>query len=264
MKHHPVRSAFTLIELLVVIAIIAILAAILFPAFARARENARRSSCQSNEKQIMLGMAQYTQDYDERLIMQGVYCGGTNGPRWNDIIQPYIKSQQILVCPSATHQSLDFGGGKIYNDGGNLGNTKVLSYALNGFYAEDPKRGELFLVGKVDADNTPVVPSSLASVEDTAGTMALCDSAVWEDGSGGAYLGGLSYQGFSVDTSTGIPTITTQDANFSFDPRAAARARHLETINVAFLDGHVKAMKIEKLFEKGTDGKNRFLTKNAD
>jgi prepilin-type N-terminal cleavage/methylation domain-containing protein len=61
------HSAFTLIELLVVIAIIAMLAAILFPVFGRARENARRSSCQSNLKQIGLGIMQYTQDYDERL-----------------------------------------------------------------------------------------------------------------------------------------------------------------------------------------------------
>ena len=62
------RRAFTLIELLVVIAIIAILAAILFPVFAKAREKARQSSCLSNTKQLALGMLQYTQDYDERLI----------------------------------------------------------------------------------------------------------------------------------------------------------------------------------------------------
>ena len=78
------KSAFTLIELLVVIAIIAILAAILFPVFARARENARRSSCQSNLKQIGLGQLQYVQDYDEKYALSIV--GATDPPtpvcRW--------------------------------------------------------------------------------------------------------------------------------------------------------------------------------------
>ena len=88
---------FTLIELLVVIAIIAILAAILFPAFARARENARRASCQSNLKQIALGIFQYTQDYDEKFP---AYYGGVGNYGWAEEIQPYTKSLQILQCPS--------------------------------------------------------------------------------------------------------------------------------------------------------------------
>ena len=85
-------SGFTLIELLVVIAIIAILAAILFPVFARARENARRSSCQSNEKQIALGFKQYIQDNNER------YPASAG---WNTAIFDYTKSEAILKCPSA-------------------------------------------------------------------------------------------------------------------------------------------------------------------
>jgi prepilin-type N-terminal cleavage/methylation domain-containing protein len=93
------RSAFTLIELLVVIAIIAILAAILFPVFARARENARRASCQSNLKQIGLGIQQYTQDYDEKYL--GQEAAATTGRTFAYILQPYLKSQQIFVCPSA-------------------------------------------------------------------------------------------------------------------------------------------------------------------
>ncbi|BCM94399.1 hypothetical protein IAD21_06306 [Abditibacteriota bacterium] len=89
------QKAFTLIELLVVIAIIAILAAILFPVFARARENARRASCQSNLKQIGLGLLQYTQDYDEK------YMTDWDGQRsYKQSIQPYLKSGQIWACPS--------------------------------------------------------------------------------------------------------------------------------------------------------------------
>jgi prepilin-type N-terminal cleavage/methylation domain-containing protein/prepilin-type processing-associated H-X9-DG protein len=93
------RTAFTLIELLVVIAIIAILASILFPVFGRARENARRSSCLSNMKQIGLGMYQYSQDYDEKFMLE--WDGGTDAG-WKQIVQPYLKSTQIWACPSNT------------------------------------------------------------------------------------------------------------------------------------------------------------------
>jgi len=124
------NKGFTLIELLVVIAIISILTAILFPVFARARENARRTSCMSNLKQIGLGFMQYTQDYDEKLPPP-LYCGvwssdyssrtidtDTSKPSgvykvssgstanhwvsWMDAIFPYVKSTQIFRCPSAT------------------------------------------------------------------------------------------------------------------------------------------------------------------
>lgn len=99
------KKAFTLIELLVVIAIIAILAAILFPVFARARENARRSSCQSNLKQIGLGVIQYVQDYDEKYPQAYWYKNDTNSSggyvHVSAMIQPYLKSEQIWKCPSS-------------------------------------------------------------------------------------------------------------------------------------------------------------------
>jgi prepilin-type N-terminal cleavage/methylation domain-containing protein/prepilin-type processing-associated H-X9-DG protein len=95
------RKGFTLIELLVVIAIIAILAAILFPVFARARENARRASCQSNMKQIALGYKQYIQDYDELYPRaRAVAATDATNPNWAVQLDPYLKSTQIFACPS--------------------------------------------------------------------------------------------------------------------------------------------------------------------
>lgn len=101
------RRGFTLIELLVVIAIIAILAAILFPVFAKAREKARQASCASNLKQLTLGSLQYAQDYDERMASCRTgndLCSGSpgyhNGLLWAEQVFPYVKSAQVYVCPS--------------------------------------------------------------------------------------------------------------------------------------------------------------------
>ncbi len=101
---HLGQKAFTLIELLIVIAIIAILAAILFPVFARARENARRTSCLSNLKQIGLGALQYAQDFDETMVGTELGDDTPSSPEyfWAEMIAPYTKSTQILNCPSAT------------------------------------------------------------------------------------------------------------------------------------------------------------------
>ncbi|NUQ02175.1 MAG: DUF1559 domain-containing protein [Armatimonadetes bacterium] len=94
------RSGFTLIELLVVIAIIAILAAILFPVFAKAREKARQSSCNSQVKQLMIGWLSYTQDYDERFPTSS--RSAASGGYWYVRITPYLKNDQIFKCPSAS------------------------------------------------------------------------------------------------------------------------------------------------------------------
>jgi prepilin-type N-terminal cleavage/methylation domain-containing protein len=91
------KKGFTLIELLVVIAIIAILAAILFPVFASAREKARQTSCISNEKQLGLGFQQYVQDYDECYPIGGA-DGSTTGKGWGSAIYPYVKARNVYIC----------------------------------------------------------------------------------------------------------------------------------------------------------------------
>ena len=214
------RPAFTLIELLVVIAIIAILAAILFPVFARARENARRSSCQSNLKQIALGFIQYTQDYDERL--PNVQHGGANktaapNVSWNyftagtpnnfDMSQgsvyPYIKSTQIFVCPSDSagqSQGDSYAASEcLFTAGTSIGGTYNASFAA----------------GK-----------SLAAFDETAKFMLLGEEA---PSNASAPLDGNP----TGSTDDGFMTVTSN--YFS--------GRHFDGSNIAFLDGHVKFLK---------------------
>jgi prepilin-type N-terminal cleavage/methylation domain-containing protein len=106
MKRIPAhRRGFTLIELLVVIAIIAILAAILFPVFARAREQARKTTCLNNLRQIGTAILMYAQDYDERLPPQAVGAQPSLAAfGWADLIYPYVKNEKVFDDPSATNR----------------------------------------------------------------------------------------------------------------------------------------------------------------
>jgi prepilin-type N-terminal cleavage/methylation domain-containing protein/prepilin-type processing-associated H-X9-DG protein len=103
-RHLSIGNGFTLIELLVVIAIIAILAAILFPVFAQAREKARSIACVSNLKQLGLAFLQYSQDYDESLPQCADPIGGGSG--WAGLIYPYVKSANVYVCPDDNTRQL--------------------------------------------------------------------------------------------------------------------------------------------------------------
>lgn len=128
------RRGFTLIELLVVIAIIAILAAILFPVFAKAREKARQSSCLSNTKQIAMALLSYAQDYDERLFK--CYPGYMGNVYPNENLQPYVKSTQIFVCPSGT------AGNWVTNYYGWNYSGRIVAPISNGFINDGPALGD--------------------------------------------------------------------------------------------------------------------------
>lgn len=151
------KLAFTLIELLVVIAIIAILAAILFPVFARARENARRSSCQSNLKQIGLGIMQYTQDFDE-LLPQRYYNIPGGYRSWRNQIQPYVKSVQLFQCPSNPK------GGQISDEETGAGSGIHKSYGA-------PVYG-----GRTMFVDPGTAPISIAAIDSTAQTIQVVET----------------------------------------------------------------------------------------
>lgn len=231
------RRAFTLIELLVVIAIIAILAAILFPVFAKARESARAASCKSNLKQIVTASMMYSQDYDEYIVTSyGNYVqpsvtqpGVTRQTYWMGLILPYTKNLGIYICPSdprgaepepSNPQNTTYG-----HQHNNLGWTmnapslaQVASPAETIYYSD---------IGLFGANGTP----------GGAGTwnvfLANPDTDAFRTHSGGCPVCSRSYA-----QCLGCPGISgCCDADTVVN-------RHTGQCNIAFVDGHVKAMKV--------------------
>jgi prepilin-type N-terminal cleavage/methylation domain-containing protein/prepilin-type processing-associated H-X9-DG protein len=212
------RSAFTLIELLVVIAIIAILAAILFPVFAKAREKARQASCLSNTKQIGLGIMQYTQDYDEMLPARQLNnssppLASAEYSDWQVTIMPYVKSAGVLACPSNPNKgNTNFIG--TYN-----GVAYPISYAVN----RGPNRP--FVDIPNDSGGT-----SLASLQAPANLIATVE------------IVNAGYLDFWVDN------YNTFNGHLF--------AGHTGMTNYAFCDGHSKAMKPLNTLDTADGGAN--------
>lgn len=239
-KSRLTKFGFTLIELLVVIAIIALLAAILFPVFAKARENARKSSCSNNLKQIGLGIMQYMQDYDETVMPH--WLGSATYPgtrRWMDLTQPYIKSSQIFVCPSQANTRYIFGD--ILNTG---------SYTCSSAYYSEAPRTSMSIV-----DNNEFV--GLSEMEVPTTTFWISDTQNYTAARpDGFEFGFLTADTQSINATLQPPAIVTTATAPGVGGAVNRRipARHLDTTNVLFCDGHVKAVKLEYLLEKGTGG----------
>ena len=245
------RAGFTLIELLVVIAIISILAAILFPAFARARESARRASCQSNLKQLGLAFQQYSQEYDDRMpvLAQSGDSDGTR--RWPWALQPYVKSKQLFLCPSDSRDpngyrdlnASDVGFGPApgtYNYFFGL----LSSYGYNALTLNETSDQAVSPVSYLRGRN-------IAEIVEPAATVMLADStlnATASSSAAGASSNDLAYGFFRIESPANWLGASTPMKAKSF---GWVMPRHLDRPNILFADGHVKSMTIGALSDPG-------------
>lgn len=228
-------KAFTLIELLIVIAIIAILAAILFPVFATAREKARQSSCSSNLKQLGLAITQYEQDYDEMTIHGTNNWGG--GVGWGGSIYPYVKSKQVFVCPSDVSKG-----------------TIISSYGYNGNFEGWTSSGmpQPISTTKMNAPSRTVmlfeVQGNIASgycagydVSNETQNQKQCSPAGegTSDGSSNLNGAGVVSGGGSLMYAFGYPYMPS-GTTITLGLYASPTGRHSNGANFLMADGHVK------------------------
>lgn len=228
------KNGFTLIELLVVIAIIAILAAILFPVFAQAREKARQTSCLSNNKQLATAIMMYAQDYDEQ------YPNGLQQDWWMDTwvrtTQPYVKNFQVYRCPSDSVA--------VKSDFSPWGGIRV-SYASNGLMQWDGSHWSVFGIMGMSQSWMGTVSQSMAGVNKPADTIMLAEKhngGNISDFGPGCMFTGVNWWDYygEAEIPNGNNLATTAYPN---GPDGAVTAKHSGQANFAFADGHCKSMK---------------------
>lgn len=204
------RKGFTLIELLVVIAIIAILAAILFPVFARAREKARQASCQSNLKQLALGMQMYIDDYDEFFPYRYAFVGNAyhGGNLWPWMIMPYVKNAGIFDCPTSVRGVDD----RLYD------RDQYSTYHSNYGYNYESLSNESRVGYKL---SNVRVPSETFMLYDGGNRFVCSGNDNWNNFMNSLYLG-VNHAGHGT----------------------RKPHRHNGQVNCAYVDGHVKSQQL--------------------
>jgi prepilin-type N-terminal cleavage/methylation domain-containing protein/prepilin-type processing-associated H-X9-DG protein len=204
------RSGFTLIELLVVIAIIAILAAILFPVFAKARDRARMTTCRSNLKQIGMAFGMYTGDWDDTLPLWTRQDHDANGWQnsWDIVIQPYLKSHQVVICPSDDR-------------------SKAIVHKLYG-----PLQRSYSYAGNLGGDWNPYVPEakSLGDVKRPSDTVSVGERHMEEC----APAAPANWASYAVFDALGRNPMQGCD-----DGEEVDFFRHGGSVNFLYVDGHV-------------------------
>jgi prepilin-type N-terminal cleavage/methylation domain-containing protein/prepilin-type processing-associated H-X9-DG protein len=243
-------TGFTLIELLVVISIIALLAAILFPVFVRVRENARRTSCQSNLKQIGLGLMQYSQDFDERMPMGMNVKPGADWPienraGWAGEVYPYIRSAQVFKCPSDLKGTVSYG------------------YNMSIAYTASGSQGSVGIsqLAKFNAPSKTVVLFEVTGVSISAARLEMTDEGISRPANQVNFGTQYSAMGAGVMTGNGEPggiygnggnsggngkyaTGNMGNRNLTGSTSGVGKqpvtGRHLEGANYLAADGHVK------------------------
>jgi prepilin-type N-terminal cleavage/methylation domain-containing protein/prepilin-type processing-associated H-X9-DG protein len=268
------KRAFTLIELLVVIAIIAILAAILFPVFAQAREKARQTSCLSNMKQIGTAMMMYVQDYDETYFMYRSRVGNpantVAGPAdgvgtssepeifWNQMLDPYVKNGDIWKCPSNPFAW-------VYRDDKRVGQTED---AFLGYGGQNSYAANNYVFPTAPPANDPAGPV----VEQGRKLAALTAPADLYVVLEGRYYGSLPNQPFlrtGVSTTSASRQLYWRNIGNAYQFQIPAqngwtnaqwvqqgKSRHAGFVNVAFADGHAKAIQYNRVANINDDGSN--------